>query len=98
MLEILFSKKLLILFQIQSTYILTLYILYYLTFRVVPEDERIQRYERAVVMAISGIGHTLQQLDKEYLSEVEISDIWQPFLKENRLWKLLKHNNPLVSD
>ena len=49
-------------------------------------------------MAISGIGHTLQQLDKEYLSEVEISDIWQPFLKENRLWKLLKHNNPLVSD
>lgn len=62
-----------------------------------PEDERIQRYERAVVMAINGYGLCLQKLGREILSQDEVGVIWAGLAKENKLWKLMKHNNPSVS-
>ena len=67
-------------------------------YRIYPEDERIERYERAVSMAINGLGYTLRQLGEEYLYEEEVTDIWQGVLKESRLWKLSRHKNPLVDN
>ena len=47
-------------------------------------------------MAILGFGYSLQQLDSQYLQDDRVSVEWQSILKEGRLWKLTKHNNPVV--
>ena len=62
--------------------------------RVVPSDERVQRYERAVIMTVYGLSLTLQQLPAEYL--IQSKATWEPLLSEKRLWKLGKHQNPFV--
>ena len=66
-----------------------------LSLRVVPSDERLRRYERAVMMAVYSLHLSLQQLSPEYLQENR--DIWEPLLKERRVWKLARHQNPFVS-
>ena len=67
-----------------------------LSIRVYPEDERVERYERAVSMAINGFGHTLKQFDEDYLYGKGVVEVWQGILSEGRLWKLSRHKNPLV--
>ena len=64
--------------------------------RVVPKDECVRRYERALVMAVLGLGHTLGQLEADYLLSEGVEDVWKPFLVENRLWKLARNPNPTV--
>jgi hypothetical protein len=64
--------------------------------KVVPEDERVQRYERAVVMAILGLTYAMQRLEKSYLEEPDNREIWLPLIKEKRLWKLIRHSNSLI--
>ena len=66
-----------------------------LSLRVVPSDERLRRYERAVMMAVYSLHLSLQQLSPEYLQENR--DIWEPLLRERRVWKLARHQNPFVS-
>lgn len=63
--------------------------------RIMAEDERVQRYERAVAMATLGLAHTLHQLDSELFTSGE-GEEWKRFLTEGRLWKLAKHENPSV--
>eukprot|EP00731_Ephydatia_muelleri_P018544 Em0011g584a len=62
--------------------------------KVVPEDERVQRYERAVAMSLFGLSLTLNQLSGDFLEEN--NELWTPLLSENRLWKLNKHQNPSI--
>ena len=38
-----------------------------------PSDERVQRYERAVAMAVYGLGLTLQRLPSDFLERAEAS-------------------------
>ena len=64
--------------------------------RVVPKDERVRRYEQALVMAVLGLAHTLRELEDDYLVSEAVQDVWKPFLVENRLWKLAKNPNPMV--
>lgn len=65
--------------------------------RIYPEDERIERYERAVSMAMCGLGHILSKLGNKYLYDEEgVAGAWQDILKQNKLWKLSRHKNPLV--
>ena len=63
---------------------------------MVPKDERVRRYERALLMAVLGLAHALGQLEAAYLVSEEVQDVWKPFLVENRLWKLAKNPNPTV--
>lgn len=63
--------------------------------RVVPSDERLRRYERALLMAVYSLHLSLQQLSPEYLQENR--DTWEPLLGERRVWKLARHQNPFVS-
>lgn len=63
---------------------------------MIPEDERIQRYERAVVMTILGLSYAMRKLEKEYLEESDVKEIWKGFVKEKRVWKLIKHKNSMV--
>ena len=67
-------------------------------FRVVPKDERVWRYERALVMAVLGLAHALGQLEASYLVSEGVQEIWKPFLMENRLWKLAKNLDPTVKN
>ncbi len=62
--------------------------------RVVPSDEREQRYERAVTMALHGLSLTLRRLPKDYIAENRAD--WEQLLSEKKLWKLSKHQNPFV--
>ena len=66
-----------------------------LSLRVVPSDERLRRYERALLMAVYSLHLSLQQLSPEYLQENR--DAWEPLLGERRVWKLARHQNPFVS-
>ena len=66
--------------------------------RVVPKDERVRRYEQALVMAVLGLAHTLAQLEANYLLSEGVEDVWKQFLVENRLWKLAKNPNPMVKN
>ena len=59
------------------------------------EDERLQRYERALVMSIKSLSLTLKKLDMEFLNKKKGS--WERVLGEKRTWKLTKHANPSVS-
>ena len=67
----------------------------HLSHRVVPSDERLRRYERALLMAVYSLHLSLQQLSPEYLQENR--DTWEPLLGERRVWKLARHQNPFVS-
>lgn len=67
----------------------------HLSHRVVPSDERLRRYERALLMAVYSLHLSLQQLSPEYLQESK--DTWEPLLGERRVWKLARHQNPFVS-
>ena len=73
------------------------YAMYYwfLPCRIVPPDERVQRYERAVVMSVYGLSLALQRLEGEELAERQ--SIWEPLLGGKKLWKLARHQNPYVS-
>ena len=68
----------------------------YCVHRVVAADERVQRYERVVVMALYGLSLTLQRLPKEFITERQ--EEWEGFVAEKRLWKLTRHHNPYVSE
>ena len=94
---ILYLKKLQIHFLIQSMLYFILRYVSDIINRIMPEDERLQRYERAIVMTILGLSYAMRKLDRTYLDEDNIREIWEPFLKEKRVWKLIKHNSPLVS-
>lgn len=71
------------------------YILMLLCFRVVPADERLQRYERVVAMVIAGVGLLLRQVSSDHLTKS--CDVYDTLLAEKRLWKLARHDNPAVS-
>lgn len=62
-----------------------------------PEDERVQRYERTVVMAIGGYGYALEKLGRT-VEEEGLMEIWRGLVTEKRLWKLLKHSNHSVRE
>ena len=55
-----------------------------------------QRYERAVTMAILGLCQMFRKLHSATAVEKE-SDVWESFMTEARVWKLAKHQNPSVS-
>lgn len=57
-------------------------------------DERTQRYERALVMAVHGISTTLRRLTTVFIEKS--SDVYERLLLEKRLWKLNRHSNPYV--
>ena len=63
--------------------------------RVVPADERLQRYERVVTMSLYGLSLTLQRLPVQFIAD-RLSE-WEGFVAEKRLWKLARHQNPYVS-
>ena len=71
-------------------------ILYPPLYRVVSADERVQRYERVVAMALYGLSLTLQRLPDNLISEKR--EDWETFLTEKRLWKLVRHHNPYVRE
>ncbi len=62
--------------------------------RVVPADERLQRLERAQVMAISSIKTTFSYLSAEFLGEKR--KVWEDLLGDKKLWKMARHHNPAV--
>ena len=66
--------------------------------RIYPEDERVERYDRAVAMAIGGLGHTVRELGVDYLYEEGVEEVWQVVVREGRVWRLSRHKNPLVSN
>lgn len=63
-------------------------------YRVVPADERLQRYERVVTMAVYGLSLTFQRLPAQLIADRQ--EDWETFLTEKRLWKLARHQNPYV--
>ena len=64
--------------------------------RVVAADERTQRYERVVVMALYGLSLTFQRLPDQFIADRR--EEWEEFVSEKRLWKLTRHDNPYVTD
>lgn len=63
-------------------------------FRIVSQDERVQRYERAVVMAVKSLSYVFMKLSDEFL-EKKVDDYGQLF-SDKKFWKLAKHQNPGV--
>ena len=57
-------------------------------------DECVQRYERAVLMTVYGVGLALQRTPPEALQESR--EVWSSLLAEKRVWKLARHGNPQV--
>ena len=69
--------------------------LYICACRVVPADERLQRYERVVTMSLYGLSLTLHRVPVQFVAD-RLSE-WEEFVAEKRLWKLARHQNPYVS-
>ena len=64
--------------------------------RVVPADERVQRYERAVIMAVCSIRAAFNTLSQAFI--LEKKKVWEDLLGDKKLWKLARHQNPGVRE
>ena len=53
--------------------------------RIYPEDDRVERYDRAVAMAIGVSQHTVMELDVDYLYEEGVEEVWQGVVREGRV-------------
>ncbi len=62
--------------------------------RVIPQDERVQRFERARSMSVSSLKTTFQHLSQGYLHKNR--KVWEDLMADKRLWKLAKDTNPTV--
>ena len=62
--------------------------------RIISVDERIQRYERAVVMAVKSLGYIFLKLSDEFLDK-EL-DVYEHLFSDKKFWKIVKHENPSV--
>ena len=62
--------------------------------RIVSVDERVQRYERAVVMAVKSLGYIFLKLSDEFLDK-EL-DVYEHLFSDKKFWKIVKHENPSV--
>lgn len=63
--------------------------------RVLPHDERVQRFERAQVMAVCSLRLVFSHLSPDFLQEK--AKVWEELLADKKLWKLARHHNPAVS-
>ena len=62
--------------------------------RVVAPDERVQRYERALVMTLTSMRNVFQHMSTDYFFEKR--KVWEDLLSDKKFWKLAKHQNPAV--
>jgi len=72
-----------------------IYVLYVVPLRVLSSEERVQRYERALCMAVASLKLVFQNLSQDQLSSSQKS--WEEFLSEKKLWALSRHSNASVS-
>ena len=64
--------------------------------RAIPADERVQRYERSLAMSVSSLKLAFDQLSFTFLQEKK--KVWEDLLADKKLWKLARHQNPMVRD
>lgn len=58
-------------------------------------DERVQRYERAIVMAVKSLAYIFLKLSDEFLDKQ--LDVYEHLFSDKKFWKMVKHENPSVS-